>query len=147
MARGVTTEWEDLHVKKGNWKAKEHVPTSEEIFMTQQEVVEKYDNYKDMNAKQIEEAIEDDPDLEDDDFMQEYRKQRMGEMKAAAEAPTFPGMIEITKADYEWHTHNMPKDTLGIILLYQDHIVPAKKLKDILNQLAAKHKTRKFMQI
>jgi len=38
-------------------------------------------------------------------------------------------MIEITKADYEWHTHNMPKDTLGIILLYQDYIVESVQLK------------------
>ena len=35
MARGVTTEWEDIHVKKGNWKAREYVPTSEDVFYTQ----------------------------------------------------------------------------------------------------------------
>jgi hypothetical protein len=51
MARGVTTEWEDIHVKKGNWKAREYVPTSEDIFWNQQENVEKYDNWKDLNAK------------------------------------------------------------------------------------------------
>jgi len=35
MARNVTTEWEDLQVKNGAWKAREHVdPTSEEIFQT-----------------------------------------------------------------------------------------------------------------
>ena len=25
MARNVTTEWEDIHVKKGNWKTREEV--------------------------------------------------------------------------------------------------------------------------
>ena len=55
MARGVTTEWEDIHVKKGNWKAREHVPTSEEIFQSQQEVVEGLDNWKDLTSKQLEE--------------------------------------------------------------------------------------------
>ena len=55
MARGVTTEWEDIQVKRGNWKAREYVPTSEDIFLTQQEGVEAYDNFKDLNAKQIEE--------------------------------------------------------------------------------------------
>ena len=50
MARGVTTEWEDIHVAKGNWKALDHVPTSDEIFDNQQEQVEKYDNWKDLNA-------------------------------------------------------------------------------------------------
>lgn len=69
MARGVTSEWEDIHVAKGNWKAREHVATSEELFQHQQEGVEAYDNWKDLNAKQLEEAVEDDLDLEDDDFM------------------------------------------------------------------------------
>ena len=69
MARGVTTEWEDIQVAKGNWKAREYVPTSEDIFQNQQEAVEGYDNWKELNSKQIEEMIEDDLDLEDDDFM------------------------------------------------------------------------------
>lgn len=51
MARGVTTEWEDIHVARGNWKPREHVPTSEEIFMHQQEGVENYDQWKDLNKE------------------------------------------------------------------------------------------------
>jgi hypothetical protein len=39
MARGVTTEWEDIQVKHGNWKAKDYVPTSEDVFEEQQENV------------------------------------------------------------------------------------------------------------
>ena len=73
MARGVTTEWEDIQVAKGNWKEKEYVPTSEDIFQTQQEHVEQYDNWKDLGHKQLEEMVEDDLDLEDDDFMTAYR--------------------------------------------------------------------------
>ena len=51
MARGVTTEWEDIQVQKGNWKAREHVPTSEEIFYAKQEEVDAYDNYAKLNSK------------------------------------------------------------------------------------------------
>ena len=77
MARGVTTEWEDIHVAKGNWKPREYVPTSEDLFLTQQEGVEAYDNYANMTGKQMEEQMEDDWDLEDDDVMQAYRAERM----------------------------------------------------------------------
>ena len=84
MARGVTTEWEDIHVKKGNWKAKDYVPTSEDIFYNQQDTVEAYENFKGMSKQQIDEAMEDDPDLEDDDYMIEYRKQRMAEIQEKA---------------------------------------------------------------
>lgn len=69
MARGVTTEWEDIHVAKGNWKAKEHVATAEEVFMAQQETVENYDNWKDLKKEKLDEMVEDDLDLEDDEFM------------------------------------------------------------------------------
>ena len=77
MARGVTTEWEDIHVAKGNWKAREYVPTSEDIFQAQQEEVENYDNFKNLTKKQIDEKIEDDLDMEDDDFLMEYQQKRM----------------------------------------------------------------------
>ena len=121
MARGVTTEWEDIHVKKGNWKAKDYVPTSEDVFWNQQENVEQYDNWKDLNAKQLNEAVEDDLDLEDDDFMKEYQASRLAELKTKSEEHRFPGgMIEITKDRYEWHLANMPKESKGVILMYQD---------------------------
>ena len=77
MARGVTTEWEDIHVAKGNWKPREHVATSEEVFQAQQEVVENLDNWKDLTLKQLDEEVEDDPDFADDDTMKEYREKRL----------------------------------------------------------------------
>ena len=81
MARGVTSEWEDIQVKMGNWTAKEYVPTSEDVFETQQETVQQYDNWKDMNNKQLDEAVEDDLDLEDDDYMKEYQAKRLAQLK------------------------------------------------------------------
>jgi len=32
MARGVTTEWEDIQVKMGGWTAVDKGPTQEEIY-------------------------------------------------------------------------------------------------------------------
>ena len=32
MARGVTTEWEDMQVKMGNWKAVEKEPDRDAVF-------------------------------------------------------------------------------------------------------------------
>ena len=72
MARGVTTQWEDIHVKRGTWKAREYVPTTEDIFYSQQEGVEGYENWEGMDKKQIDEAVEDDLDLEDDEYMKAY---------------------------------------------------------------------------
>ena len=40
---------------------------------------------------------EDDPDLEDDPFMQKKKKKRLEEMKAQALLPKFGSLIEIDK--------------------------------------------------
>mmetsp|Transcript_13932 Transcript_13932/g.23698 ORF Transcript_13932/g.23698 Transcript_13932/m.23698 type:complete len:227 (-) Transcript_13932:136-816(-) len=135
-------------VKRGIWKEKEYVPTSEDKFQAQQETIEGYENWKDLTAKQIEEKIEDDWELEDDDYMKEYREKRMAELKQKAEQHKFDfGMIEINKQEYEWHVKNMPPDTLGVILMYQDYVLESRLLREILEALAQKHKTRKFMKI
>ena len=42
-----------------------------------------------MNSKQLEEAVEDDLDLEDDDFMTEYREMRLRELKEKSDAHKF----------------------------------------------------------
>lgn len=42
MATGVTTEWEDIQVKMGNWKARDPVPTSEDIYQHNLEQGENY---------------------------------------------------------------------------------------------------------
>jgi hypothetical protein len=53
--------------------------------------------------------------------MKEYQASRLSEMKQQAETYKFQGgLLEINKQEYEWQTSNMPKDTLGVILMYQD---------------------------
>ena len=78
MARGVTTEWEDIQVKMGNWAAVEKPPTQEDIFQHEQDQLEYYDPKKMMSAAQLEEKAEDDMDFDDDDdFYKEYKAKRL----------------------------------------------------------------------
>lgn len=69
MARGVTTEWEDIQVKMGGWTAVDKGPTQEEIYQETINLNELYDNKLVMNEKQLEEKAEDDLDFDEDDFM------------------------------------------------------------------------------
>ena len=39
--------------------------------------------------------VEEDPDLEDDPYMQEYRKKRLEELKVEASKPRFGSLVEI----------------------------------------------------
>ena len=78
MVHGVTTEWDDIQVKMGNYKPLPKEPTNDEIFAETTENLEVYDNKLIMNDKQLEELAEDDLDFDDDDdFMKEYRAKRL----------------------------------------------------------------------
>ena len=78
MARGVTTEWEDIQVKMGNWKAVEKEVTAEQIYMENVTTNERYDPKLLLNNEQLEEMAEDDLDFDDEDpFMKEWRQKRM----------------------------------------------------------------------
>ena len=71
MARGVTTEWEDMQVKQGGWTAVEKETPEEDKWMMNVERNENYDPKLLLNNKQLEEKAEDDIDFDDDD---EYMK-------------------------------------------------------------------------
>jgi hypothetical protein len=49
MARGVTTEWEDVQVKMGGWTKVDKAPTTEEIFKENVGNNERYDYKNGMN--------------------------------------------------------------------------------------------------
>ena len=119
MARGVTTEWEDIQVKMGNWKAVEKEPTAEEIFDETINKNELYDPKLAWSKKQVEEAAEDDIDFDDDDpFMKEWRAKRMQEVATEAAKPKFGSVYEINKPEWEQHITNAPKEAKVVIHLY-----------------------------
>ena len=61
----------------GNWTAVEKDPTAEEIFKETINLNEKYDPKLIMNSEQLEQMAEDDLDLDEDEFMKEYREKRI----------------------------------------------------------------------
>ena len=90
MAQGVTTEWEDIQVKMGNWKPREYVPTNEDIAQANLEAVEEVDEFKGREKQFFENKLQDNPDLEDDDeFLELYRLKRLEELKQEKGRPSF----------------------------------------------------------
>ena len=61
---------------------------------------------------------EDDPDLDDDEFMKEYREKRLQQLKEDQAKPKFGDLIEISKPDFEWQVTRAPKDVIVVIHLY-----------------------------
>jgi hypothetical protein len=53
----------------GNWKPREYVPTTDEIFEANIEEAEQVDPFIGKKLKTVDQMIEDDPDLEDDEYL------------------------------------------------------------------------------
>eukprot|EP01022_Parablepharisma_sp_SALTPOND_P034501 TRINITY_DN91_c1_g1_i1.p3 TRINITY_DN91_c1_g1~~TRINITY_DN91_c1_g1_i1.p3 ORF type:complete len:211 (-),score=44.21 TRINITY_DN91_c1_g1_i1:311-943(-) len=143
MARGVTTEWEDIHVKLGNYLPREKEPTTEELS---KKAMEKAEDYDPLDKKDLKELDELEDDLEED-YLKEYRKKRMEELKVVAKKPYFGRVIEISKQDYVAEVTNAPKEVFVVISLYQGYIQESLLLNKYLEQLAAKHTHIKFIKM
>ncbi len=81
MASGVTTQWDDMQVKMGNWTPHELQPTNDEVFNAHVEQAELYDEFKNKKLETLDRMLEDDMDLEEDEYFKEYRQKRLEELK------------------------------------------------------------------
>lgn len=148
MAQGVTTEWEDIQVKMGNWLPREKGPTNEEIALANLEAVEAVEEFKGRSTKQLDNMKEDNPDLEDDDeFLEAYRAKRLQELKKETDRQTFGTQIEIIRPEFEVHVTRAPKDVIVCITLYQNYVAESVKLINILDNVAKKHRHVKFIKM
>ena len=81
MVQGVTTEWEDLQVKQGNWKPVEKPPSNDQVFYQEINDLEYYNPLANMNEKQLAEKAEEDLDFDDDDdFYKDYKEKRLQQL-------------------------------------------------------------------
>ena len=121
MARGVTTQWEDMQVKMGNWAPVEKEPDNYTQFYTEQEKLEYYDPKKMMSAAQLQEKAEDDIDFDDDDeFYAQYKAERLKVLQQKAELPRFGTLLDVNKQEWEAEITNAQKDVWVVIHMYQD---------------------------
>ena len=116
MANGVTTEWEDIHVRLGNYLPRPKVPTTEELSQQAMDKAEKFDPL----AKKELEELEELEDEFDEKCLEEYRQKRMEEIKVAAQKPKFASILEINKQEYIAEVTNAPKDIFVVLSLYQN---------------------------
>jgi len=137
MAAGVTTEWEDIQVKMGNWLPRPAVPTSEDIAQHYLEETEQIQEFQNRTTNQLKQMQEDKPDLEDDDdFLDAYRARRMEEIKKDHGKPRFGSQLEIQRPEFEIQVNRAPQDVIVVITLYQTYNAESLRLIDILDKVA-----------
>lgn len=143
MARGVTTEWEDIQVKYGNYLARDKETTNDELIEMAIEAVENYDPLEKKNLEELKDL----EDSEDEEVLKQYELKRMEELKQIAQKPRFGQVIEFRKQDYVTEINNAPKDVYVIIHLYKNWSENSNILSRIFDNLAKKFVLVKFTKI
>lgn len=143
MAHGVTSEWEDIHVKMGNWEAR---PQETPQHVLNKEAIGKAEQHDPIANKDIEELKDMEDDF-DDDFLEQYKQKRLEEIKVMSQKPQYGTVEEISKQDYVNEVTNAPKDVFVVLHLHQDYSDVSSRLNMIFIELARLHTTIKFLRI
>jgi len=143
MTSGISTEWEDIQVKLGNYLPRDKEQTNDELEKIAIETVEKYDP---LEKKTLNELVELEDD-EDDEVLKEYMEKRMQEMKEYAQKPKYGKVLELRKQDYIREVTNAPKDVYVVLHLYQTYNEASNILDKIFEYMAQKFQLVKFMKI
>jgi len=145
MAYNVTSEWEDIHVKLGNYVERPKEVTADEIEKIAIEVLEKYDPLANKTVEQLKNLEED--NAEDEKVLKSYMEKRMAEMKEYAAKPKYGHVFELRRQDFVQEVNNAPKDVFVVLHLYQTFNDFSNILGKIFENLANKFPLVKFMRI
>ncbi|EEF50942.1 phosducin-like protein 3 [Ricinus communis] len=143
---GASTQWDDIQRKLGNlpekppaFKPPPFTPAPDE------DSIPKDKSWIDNKTQEDLEDLED--DLDDDRFLEEYRKKRLAEMREEAKILKFGSVLPISGSDFVREVSQAPSDVWVIVLLYKDGYQECGVLLRCLEELATRYPATKFVKI
>ncbi|KAK8710290.1 hypothetical protein V6N13_145622 [Hibiscus sabdariffa] len=100
-----------------------------------------------INQKTEEELEDLEDDLDDDRFLEEYRKKRLAEMREAAKVSKYGSVMQISGSDFVREVSQAPQDVWVVVLLYKEGFPECGLLLRCLEELAVKYPATKFVKI
>ncbi|CAI8590215.1 unnamed protein product [Vicia faba] len=132
---GASTQWDDIQTKLGNlppkppaFKPPSFTPASDP------DSIPKDKSWIDSKTNDELEDLED--DLDDDRFLQEYRKKRLAEIQEAAKVLRFGSVTPISGSDFVREVSQAPSDVWVVVILYKDGIPECGVLMQCIEELA-----------
>ncbi|KNC85625.1 hypothetical protein SARC_02198 [Sphaeroforma arctica JP610] len=95
----------------------------------------------------LEELDEFEDELDDEQIVHAYRRQRLEEMKAKLSKEIYGEVIEISKPDWKKQVNEAGEKIWVVVHLYQNGIEASKVVSGCVEALAKKHKATKFVKI
>lgn len=142
------TEWNDVLRAKGIIPPKEKEVSEEDIVNILEATIQNKTSgksYEDMSLDELNEK-EDDVDEEEERIFEEYRRQRMAEMKQAQLKARFGEVREISKVDYVTEVNKAGEGVWVVLHVYKQVIPLCKLINQHLSALAQKFPDVKFLK-
>ncbi|KAL4218342.1 Phosducin-like protein 3 [Mactra antiquata] len=142
------TEWNDVLRARGIIPQKEKELTEDDIVAMVENTIEKKAQGKDMSDMGLDELndLEDEIDEEEERIFEQYRRQRMAEMREAQQKNTFGEVKEISKSDWVTEVNKAGDGIWVVIHVYKPSIPACKLVNQHLTNLAAKFPATKFLR-
>lgn len=144
------TQWNDA-LRRHNIipeREQEKEVTEDDIVDMLEKTVQEKSQGKSLDAMTLDELDEneDDIDEEDERLFEEYRRQRMAEMRQAQLKSRFGDVGEISKADWVTEVNNAGEGVWVILHVYKDGIPICKLVNNHITNLARKFPQTKFLR-
>ncbi|XP_059084211.1 viral IAP-associated factor homolog [Tigriopus californicus] len=141
------TEWNDILRQKGIIpdKPKEPEITEEDIVAMVEQTIDKKANGKTMDEMNLDE-LDELEDEEEEKVLEQYRLQRMAEIRALQAKSNYGDVREISANDYVQEVNQAGKGVWVVLHLYKQGVPLCALLNQYLSQISAKFPTVKFLK-
>ncbi|GAB2228663.1 hypothetical protein Drorol1_Dr00022786 [Drosera rotundifolia] len=143
---GASTQWDDIQRKLGNLPPKPPA-FKPPAFAPAEDEESKPKDKSWVDSKTEEELEELKDDLDDDRFLEEYRKKRLAEMRETAKVVRFGSVVPISGSDFIREVSQASSDVWVVVLLYKDGFPECQLLMKCLEELAKRYPATKFVKI
>ncbi|XP_050374356.1 uncharacterized protein LOC126791903 [Argentina anserina] len=139
---GVSTQWDDIQAKLGNLPPKK-LPFKPPPFTPAEDEASALKDKSWIDNK-IEQDLE---DLDDDRFLEEYRRKRLSELREATKVARLGSVVLISGSDFVREVSQALPDVWVVVILYKEGIPEYGLLMQCLADLATKYPATKFVKI
>lgn len=138
------TEWNDI-LRKHGILPKQVKVTQNDIYDS---AVEKAKQEEEERLEKLDlDELDELEDEEDDRILEQYRQQRMAEMKSQIDKEKYGELIQISEPDYKHEVTEASKNASIVVHLFRDSIPECKLLNRHLAELAQMYRATKFAKI
>uniref|UniRef100_A0A0B7AGP7 Phosducin domain-containing protein n=1 Tax=Arion vulgaris TaxID=1028688 RepID=A0A0B7AGP7_9EUPU len=142
------TEWNDALRRHNILPQKEKELTEDDIVNMLEQTVESKQQGRGLDELSLDELNDKEDEIDEDDerMFEQYRRQRLAELKAAHMKSKFGDVGEISKVDYVTEVNNAGEGVWVVLHIYKDGIPVCKLVNNHIENLARKFPQTKFLK-